>query len=342
MEWKLEEFQFELEEDLIAKYPARNREDSRLLTLNREKKEMKIEDRFSKIFDYLREGDILVFNNTKVSKRRVYLLTKSGRIHESVLLEEREGSWYTLIRNSSKLRNGDILYDTSGKIEFHFSRRSDGRIYLKPSKSLTEEIFETIGSIPIPPYLKRKADLSDEVRYQTVYAKVPGSVAAPTAGLHFTDSLKNSLLEKGIKILEITLRVGYGTFAPLQEFQIQNKKLHKEDYHISEECAEILNEFKGKSRIISVGSTTLRALESAFDKEKKKFTPGNHSTDIFLYPGDNIESIDGLITNFHLPGSSILLLVAAFASKELVMKAYNLAIQNKMRFYSYGDSMLII
>jgi S-adenosylmethionine:tRNA ribosyltransferase-isomerase len=342
MEWKLEEFQFDLDEDLIAKYPARNREDSRLLSLDREKGEMKIEDKFSAIQDYLREGDILVFNNTKVSKRRLYLLTKNGRIHESILLEEREGSWYTLIRNSSKLRNGDILYDTSGKIEFHFLRRRDGRIYLKPSKVLTEEIFESIGSIPIPPYLKRKADLSDEERYQTVYAKVPGSVAAPTAGLHFTDSLKNTLLQKGIKILEITLSVGYGTFAPLQESQIQEKKLHKEEYHISEECAEILNKFKGKSRIISVGTTTLRALESSFDKVEKRYISGSHSTDIFLYPGDNIESIDGLITNFHLPGSSILLLVAAFASKELVMKAYNLAIQNKMRFYSYGDSMLII
>ena len=342
MDWKLEEFQFDLEEDLIAKYPAHNREDSRLLSLDRVKGELKIEDKFSSIQDYLREGDILVFNNTRVSKRRVYLLTKSGRIHESIFLEEREGSWYTLIRNSSKLRNGNILYDTSGKIEFHFLRRSDGRNYLRPSKELTEDIFESIGSIPIPPYLKRKADSSDEVRYQTVFAKVPGSVAAPTAGLHFTESLNNTLLQKGIKILEITLRVGYGTFAPLQESQIQEKKLHKEEYHISEECAETLNEFKSKSRIISVGSTTLRALESSFHKEDKRFIAGNHSTEIFLYPGDTIESIDGLITNFHLPGSSILLLVAAFASKELVMKAYNMAIQNKMRFYSYGDAMLII
>lgn len=342
MEWKLEEFQFDLDEDLIAKYPPRNREDSRLLTLNRNNGEIKIEDNFSAILNYLREGDILVFNNTKVSKRRVYLLTEKGRIHECVFLEEREGSWYTLIRNSSKLRNGHILYDTSGKIEFLFSRRSDGRLYLKPSKPLTEEIFETIGSIPIPPYLKRKAEPSDEVRYQTVFAKVPGSVAAPTAALHFTEPLKNSLLERGIKILEITLRVGYGTFAPLEESQIQNKKLHREEYHISEECAEILNEYKGKTRIIAVGSTTLRALESSYDKEERKYRHGSHSTEIFLYPGDKIESIDGLFTNFHLPGSSIILLVAAFGTKELVMKAYHLAIQNKMRFFSYGDSMLII
>jgi S-adenosylmethionine:tRNA ribosyltransferase-isomerase len=211
-----------------------------------------------------------------------------------------------------------------------------------PSEDLTEEVFDRIGTIPIPPYLRRRAESSDEVRYQTVYAKVPGSVAAPTAGLHFTESLKTSLSNMGVGLAELTLSVGYGTFAPLEESQILEKKLHEESYEISESTAKLLNQTRKKGRIIAVGTTTLRALESSYEKSTNTYKSGTASTDIFITPDDTIASIDGLVTNFHLPASSIILLVAAFAGKDLVMKAYHKAIAEKYRFYSYGDAMLIL
>jgi S-adenosylmethionine:tRNA ribosyltransferase-isomerase len=341
MTWSLQDYNFELEDALIARFPPPHREDARLLVVNRATSSLQSEPNFPCLLSYLQKGDLLVFNNTKVSKRRVFLRTPKGKLHECIFLEENKGAWYCLVRNSAKIKEGDLLQEVSGHIEFRYSR-SGGKSYLLPSEALTEEVFDRIGTIPIPPYLRRRAESSDEVRYQTVYAKVPGSVAAPTAGLHFTESLKTSLSNMGVGLAELTLSVGYGTFAPLEESQILEKKLHSESYEISESTAKLLNQTRKKGRIIAVGTTTLRALESSYEKSTNTYKSGTASTDIFITPDDTIASIDGLVTNFHLPASSILLLVAAFTGKDLVMKAYHKAIAEKYRFYSYGDAMLIL
>lgn len=338
--WNLDEFDFLLEENLIARYPPVVRGGSRLLTLACKTGAMQIEDSFSSIRKYVRPGDIFVLNNTRVSKRRVFLLTPAGRIHESVFLEEQGEIWKVLIRNLSKLKAGEVLSDASGYFQFELIRLGE-ETFLRPSVKLTEDIFEKIGTIPIPPYLKRKAEPLDELRYQTVYASVPGSVAAPTAGLHFTTELKEELKTLGILFLEVTLRVGYGTFAPLTVSQIEKKELHEESYYIPPGVAEILNQNYKKNRIISVGTTTLRALESAWEVSEKKFREGHSSTKKFITPEDRIHTIDGLITNFHLPKSSLLLLVSALTGKDLLLAAYRKAIENRMKFFSYGDAMFI-
>jgi S-adenosylmethionine:tRNA ribosyltransferase-isomerase len=342
MNWNLEDYTFELDDSLIAKYPPAERGDSRLMVLQRSPANIQSYPKFSALEEHLREGDLLVFNNTKVSKRRVFLQTPKGRLHECIFLEEVGDEWYCLLRNSSKVKEGNVLFDVSGHIEFTFSRR-EGKSFLKPSEPLSEAVFDRIGTIPIPPYLKRRADSSDEVRYQTVYAKVPGSVASPTAGLHFTDSLKEALTSKGVQMTELTLSVGYGTFAPLEESQIREKKLHRESFEISESTADLLTKSRARGkRILAVGTTTLRALESCYQPSTGLYKSGSASTEIFITPEDTIRSIDGLLTNFHLPASSILLLVAAFVGKDLLLRSYQQAIQERYRFYSYGDAMLIL
>lgn len=338
--WNLDEFDFPLEEELIARYPPMVRGTSRLLRVHCKTGSMQIENSFSEIQRYLKPGDILVLNNTRVSKRRVFLLTQSGRIHESIFLEDLGETWRVLLRNVSKLKKGEVLSDGSGNFQFELIRK-DEAIFLRPSAKLTEDIFEKIGTIPIPPYLKRNAEPLDEVRYQTVYASVPGSVAAPTAGLHFTSELKEELSRKGILFMEVTLRVGYGTFAPLTVSQIEKKELHEESYYIPPDVAEVLNRNYKKNRIISVGTTTLRALESSWDTIHLRFREGHASTKKFIMPDDRIQTVDGLITNFHLPKSSLLLLVSALTGKKLLMDAYRKAIENRMKFFSYGDAMFL-
>jgi S-adenosylmethionine:tRNA ribosyltransferase-isomerase len=344
--WNIDDFQFDLDESLIAKYPKKERDESKLMILNRKENQVISESSFTSILNYLTPGDTLVFNNTKVSKRRMYLLTENRRIHEVVFLEisayPKKNSWYCLVRNSSKLKMGEKLIDLSGKYEFIYERGTSGRSYLTPSLDINEEIFDQIGTVPIPPYLKRRSEEIDEVRYQTIFAKVPGSVASPTAGLHFTDKLKSMLTQKGIEIVEITLTVGYGTFAPLEQNQLESKKLHPEEFTISTEVANKLNMNRKKGRIISIGTTTLRALESSFDKDSNSYISKTDKTTLFLGPGDTIKSIDGLLTNFHLPKSSLMFLVAAFAGKDFIMSSYLKAIQERFRFFSYGDAMLIL
>ncbi len=342
----LSEYNFHLPEELIARYPSKKRDESKLLILNRQSKSIEMEIAFKNIEKYLVAGDILVYNQTRVSKRRVYLKNKSGREFECIFLEKflhsENEKWKCLIKNVRKLKIGETLFSTQENIYFTLNRNEAGDIFLLPSISITEEIFDQIGTIPIPPYLKRKAEEADTERYQTIFAETPGSVAAPTAGLHFTDELKLRLQEKGILLTEVELCIGYGTFSPITEEQIKIKKLHEEEFFIPEKTMQLLNEAKGKQRIISIGTTTLRTLESAYDRNKKQYTKSSGITNLFIQPGDPVESIDGLITNFHLPESSLLLLVAAFAGKEFILEAYRKAIENKMRFYSYGDAMLIL
>lgn len=342
----LTEYNFHLPEELIARYPAEKRDESRLMVVNRKTGAIHIEPFFKNIENFFVNNDILVFNQTRVSKRRVYLKNKSGKEFECIFLEKslREGkeAWKCLVKNVRKLKPNEKILSNQDEIYFTLNRNEMGDIFLFPSVPITENIFEAIGTIPIPPYLKRKAEDEDNKRYQTIFAKSPGSVAAPTAGLHFTEELKSRLHSKGVLFTDVELCIGYGTFSPVTEKQIQEKKLHEEEFRIPEKTLNILNAAKGKQRIISLGTTTFRTLESSYDATTKCYTKSEGITNLFVQPGDKVESIDGLITNFHLPESSLLLLVSAFAGKELILEAYRKAIENKMRFYSYGDAMLIV
>ncbi|TGK08923.1 tRNA preQ1(34) S-adenosylmethionine ribosyltransferase-isomerase QueA [Leptospira fletcheri] len=342
----LSEYSFNLPEDLIAKVPASDRDGSRLLVLSSPDGVLKEEPFFSEILKYLKEGDVLVANSTRVARRRVFLRTPSGRRHEALFLDPsgRPNEWRALVRNSKKLKSGTVLQDEiSGRFSFTVTGREEEFTYLTASPDFMEIDFETIGRIPIPPYFKRESSEEDSVRYQTVYSKILGSVAAPTAGLHFTPELLERIRTLGVEFAELELRVGYGTFSTLTATQFREKKLHEEFFSISSEVAETLRLAKKQGRrIISVGTTTLRALEAAYDSKTRSFLSGESSTRLFLQPGDPILSCDCLITNFHLPESSLLLLVCAFAGKDAVLNAYRYALQNGFRFYSYGDAMLLL
>lgn len=343
----LTEYKFDLPEELIARYPVDVRDESRLMIVNRNTNSIQIEPMFKNIINYLDSKDLLVYNQTRVSKRRVYLRSDSGREFETIFLENKNSdkkTWKCLVKNVRKLKQGDTLVSIDPSISFRLERNSEGDIYLFSAIEITEDIFEKIGTIPIPPYLKRKADAKDNERYQTIFAKSSGSVAAPTAGLHFTDELKSEIQKKGATFTEVELCIGYGTFSPLTEKQIQEKKLHEEEFYIPEKSFHFLNEAKKdhSKRIIAIGTTSLRTLESSYEKSSKSFLRKQGITDIFIQPGDLVESINGLITNFHLPESSLLLLVSAFAGRDLILEAYHTAIKEKMRFFSYGDAMLIL
>lgn len=330
---------------MIAKYPSEKRDESHLMLINKKTGSIKIEPHFKNIKNYLQKGDTLVYNNTKVSKRRFYLTSSKGRIHECIFLEKNDTkddseTWKCILAKSGKLKCGERLFHN--KDSFVFIGLENSNAIIQSEFVLTEEFFEKNGNIPIPPYLKRKAEDSDNSRYQTIFADLSGSVAAPTAALHFTDELKAQLLDFGVEFIGANLTIGYGTFAKVTEEQIQNKKLHSERYTLSPGVAENLNSQKqNKHRIISIGTTTLRVLETCYDSQNAVFVPGSSSTELFITPEDSVCSIDALVTNFHLPGSSLIMLVAAFAGTELLMEAYHKAIENKMRFYSYGDAMLI-
>ncbi|EQA35908.1 S-adenosylmethionine:tRNA ribosyltransferase-isomerase [Leptospira inadai serovar Lyme str. 10] len=341
----LSEFSFDLPENQIAKHPSSRRDESRLLVLDRKEDTLLEEVSFASVRNHLKKGDVLIANTARVSKRRVYLKTISGRRHEALFLSGgNDNIWKALIRNSKKLKEGTpLVAEESASLEFIVLNKEEEFTFLKCTSDFREEDFESIGKIPIPPYFKRESSEEDSIRYQTVYAKNLGSVAAPTAGLHFTTELLSEIRNAGIDFVELELRVGYGTFQPLSQEHFREKKLHEESYFISTEVSEILNSAKEAGRrIVSVGTTTLRALESSYDPQTRRFRAGEDTTRLFLQPGDRISSCDGLITNFHLPESSLLLLVCAFAGKERVLSAYRYAVKNGFRFFSYGDAMLLL
>ncbi len=347
LEETLADYDFPLDESRIAKFPVATRDESKLLVLNRNSGQITDLAQFKQIESYLVPGDVLVYNETKVSKRRVFLSTPRGRIHESVFIESRdpEGKeWICILKNRKKLKLGDVLFPSASENHFCIYSGNDGDLSILQFKEKVDEIdFEIWGNIPIPPYLKRMATKEDEERYQTIFAKQLGSVAAPTAGLHFTESLRAKLEGNGVQFLPVQLQIGYGTFQPLNEEQWQEKKLHKETFEVTAETATILNGARKEGRrIISVGTTSLRVLETIFEKENQVYVAGKGETDIFMSPGDIIFSVQGLITNFHLPRSSLLLLVSTFVGKELTMKAYHHALEKNYRFYSYGDAMLLV
>lgn len=340
---KVSEFNYELPEELIAQTPLEKRDESRLMVLNRE--EQTIEHKtFKDIIDYLKPGDVLVRNNTKVIPARLYGKKETGANVEFLLLNNQEGDiWECIVRPGNKLHVGtkvifgeglltaeilEILPGGTRKVKFYYN-------------GIFNEILDQIGLMPLPPYIHES--LKEKDRYQTVYAKYEGSAAAPTAGLHFTPELLKKLEEKGVIIANVTLHVGIGTFRPVKEDTVEKHEMHSEHFYIKQEDVEKINKAKQEGRrVIAVGTTSCRVLESVADEKKGMVKQIEDDTEIFIYPGYKFKCIDGLITNFHLPQSTLLMLVSALAGKEYIMNAYNEAVKEKYRFFSFGDAMFII
>ncbi|MDO5708317.1 MAG: tRNA preQ1(34) S-adenosylmethionine ribosyltransferase-isomerase QueA [Andreesenia angusta] len=339
---KKSDFNFELPEELIAQFPIENRSDSRLLVLD--KKTGEIEDKkFTDIIEYLESGDTLVLNDTKVIPARLFgRREKTGGAVEILLLKNLEGNrWETLVKPGKKAKIGYRIEFGDGilKCEIKDIIEDGKRIVEFEYEGIFNEILDRLGEMPLPPYIHEK--LEDKNRYQTIYAKNEGSAAAPTAGLHFTQEILEKIKAKGINIVYLTLHVGLGTFRPVKEENINNHIMHTEHYEISEKAAEIINKTKEKGKnIIAVGTTSVRTLESCVD-ENNRIIPKADSTDIFIYPGYKFKIVDKIITNFHLPESTLIMLVSAMANRENVLKAYEYAIEEEYRFFSFGDCMFI-
>ncbi|MBA2333778.1 MAG: tRNA preQ1(34) S-adenosylmethionine ribosyltransferase-isomerase QueA [Acidobacteriota bacterium] len=341
----LSDFQFVLPENLIAQQPLEKRESSRMLVVDRASRSLRNEE-FLHFPDYLNKGDVLVLNNTKVFPARLWGKSETGAGIEIFLVEEIEDKvWLTLARPARRLHPGKKIFfgdvlsaeviekTANGKIIVNFQADGDFR-----------EALQEIGKTPLPPYIKRdkEQDETDRERYQTVYAKKSGAIAAPTAGLHFTPQIMDEIRGRGVEIVEITLHVGYGTFEPVRVSELSEHKVSPERFEIEETAAEILNKAKkGARRIVAVGTTTARALESVVSKHGK-FTAGKSLADITVKPGYRFLAVDALLTNFHLPQSSLLVLVSTFGGHELIMDSYKHAVISGYRFYSYGDCMLIV
>ena len=339
---KTADFDYELPEELIAQTPLKNRDESRLMILDKENQTLKHEV-FKNIIDYLTCGDVLVLNDTKVLPARLIGEKQETKaIIELLLLQNIEyDTWECLAKPVKRLRIGTIIEFGDGKLKAKIDKiLEDGIVHVSfIYEGIFLEILEELGQMPLPPYIHKK--LNDNSRYQTIYAKNVGSAAAPTAGLHFTNELLEKIKDKGVIIEYITLHVGLGTFRPVVVDDVKKHKMHSEYYSMNEKCAHTLNlAKKEKRRIIAVGTTTTRTLETIAAKYNE-FKCISGTTDIFIYPGYTFKGIDALITNFHLPKSTLLMLVSALASKEFIMKAYKEAIENKYRFFSFGDAMFI-
>lgn len=338
---KTSDFTFELPQELIAQEPCDKRGKDRLLVLDKRTGdyEDKLIDDFIDIID---KDSILVVNNSKVRKARTFATSETGGKVEFLFLEEIDKfTWNCMVSKSKKQRIGK-KYSFSDNLEAEIvDSLEDSTKVVKFNKEISEEWFLKNGHVPLPPYIKREDSFSDERRYQTVYAKNEGSVAAPTAGLHFTDEIIEKIKAKGVKIVEITLHVGMGTFMPVRSENLDDHDMHYERYSISEEVAKIINEAKiNGQKIVATGTTSVRTLESAVD-ENGKLKSGMGRTNLFIKPGYTFKIVDQLLTNFHTPESTLLVLVSAFAKKENIMRAYNHAIDKKYRFFSYGDAMFI-
>ena len=340
---KTSDFFYDLPEELIAQDPLEDRTASRLLVLNRETGaiEHKI---FSDVIDYLNEGDCLVINNTRVIPARLIGEKEGtgGKVEVLLLKRRANDVWETLVKPGKKLRPGARVTFGDGRLKAEILEIAEegNRLVRFYYEGIFEEILDSLGEMPLPPYITHK--LEDKEMYQTVYAKYDGSAAAPTAGLHFTKELLSKIEEKGIKIASITLHVGLGTFRPVKVDDVNNHHMHTEWYEVNAEAADIINETKRNGgRVICVGTTSCRTIESVAD-ENGYMKAKTGETDIFIYPGYKFKVMDGLITNFHLPESTLVMLVSAFAGKENVLAAYETAVKEKYRFFSFGDAMLLI
>lgn len=339
---KLSDFNYDLPKELIAQVPIEKRDEARLMVLNKQEKtiEHKI---FKDILDYLKPGDCIVRNNTKVIPARLYgVKEETGANVEFLLLNRIEGDiWEVMVRPGKKLMPGVKVNFGDGLLKAEVLDKMEGgsRKVKFDYDGIFNEILDQIGLMPLPPYIKEK--LEKKEMYQTVYAKYDGSAAAPTAGLHFTEDLLNQIKLKGVEIANVTLHVGIGTFRPVKEENIEDHDMHTEHYYIKQEDAEKINNTKKTGgRIIAVGTTSCRVLESVADENGfVKEVEGD--TNIFIYPGYKFKCIDGLITNFHLPESTLVMLVSALAGREFILNSYNEAVKEKYRFFSFGDAMFI-
>lgn len=344
---KLSEFDYELPEELIAQFPAQKRDFSRLLVLD--KNTGNIEHKhFYDIVDYLGENDVLVLNNTRVIPARIFAKKQTGANIEIFLLKEvQKNTWEVLLRPAKRVKNGDVLSVNEALSVRLEEKLSEGKALVSMIyEGDIFEILDKVGRVPLPPYIERKMtddqlEKLDYERYQTVYAKNKGSVAAPTAGLHFTEEILEKLKDKGVQVCYVTLNVGLGTFKPVNAENIEDHKMDNEAFEITVEAAEIIsNGIKAGKRIVAVGTTSTRTLETAFQKYGE-IKATKDSSEMFIYPGYEFNVVDALITNFHLPKSTLIMLVSALAGKDKIFSAYKEAISEKYRFYSYGDCMLI-
>ena len=349
---RIEDFDYELPEELIAQTPMEQRDKCRLMVLDREHKT--VEHRhFYDILNYVNQGDCLVLNDSRVIPARMYGTKESTGAHIEMLLIKRiEGDrWECMVRPGKRLHDGDtVLFEgrtgtvLRAEIFGYHDPENGTRLVEFSYDGIFMEVLEDIGSMPLPPYITRPAEDSDKEMYQTVYSRIDGSVAAPTAGLHFTKELLQKAQEKGVRIAYVTLHVGIGTFRPVKVDVIEEHKMHFEECSIDEKNASVINETIEKGgRIISVGTTSTRTLESMAVPEDGRYRikAGETSTGIFIYPGYSFKVVDALITNFHLPKSTLIMLVSALYDREEILKAYKIAVEERYRFFSYGDAMLI-
>lgn len=346
---KVEDFDYELPERFIAQKPVEKRDSSKLMVLDR-KNDTISHRHFSDILEYLNEGDCLVLNNSKVIPARLFGEKESTGVKVEFLLIKRiEGdTWETMVRPGRRLKKGDRVKFGEDFAAVIKDYGNDGtRIVEFEYKGIFMERLEELGNMPLPPYIERPDNSDDRERYQTVYCKDEGSVAAPTAGLHFTEELLKKAEEKGVKLVYVTLHVGIGTFRPVKCEDVEDHHMHFEEYHIDKEAADTINSVKRNGgRVIAVGTTSTRTLESAayFDEKEERYllNAGTDSTGIFIYPGYEFKMIDSLITNFHLPKSTLLMLISALYDREKILAAYEEAKTHDYRFFSYGDAMLIL
>ena len=346
---RIDEFDYTLPEELIAQRPSEKRDVCRLMVLDMENKTVD-HKHFYDVLDYLGEGDCMVLNNSKVLPARLFgEKVGTGAKVEFLLIKRLEGDkWETMVRPGRRLKPGDSVQFGENFIAHILDYGEDGtRIVEFEYEGIFMERLEELGKMPLPPYIERESTLEDKDMYQTVYCKEEGSVAAPTAGLHFTEELLEKVAAKGVKLAYVTLHVGIGTFRPVKCDKVEDHHMHFEEYFIDEETANIINEtILAGGRIVSVGTTSTRTLESAayLDETSGKYLvkSGADSTDIFIYPGYQFKIVEALITNFHLPKSTLLMLISALYDREEILKAYHEAVEEQYRFFSYGDAMLII
>jgi len=340
----IEEFDFDLPEDLIAQTPLQDRTASRLLVLDKQTGDIR-HRHFPDILDYLKPGDCLVLNDTRVLPARLYgIKAETGAKVELLLLEQKDGDvWEALVKPARKVKKGTEITFGDNLLKAVCTEELDhgGRIFEFVYDGIFYEILDQLGEMPLPPYIKEQ--LPEKERYQTVYAKEQGSAAAPTAGLHFTNDLLEEIKQRGIHVAFLTLHVGLGTFRPVSADTVEDHVMHSEFYRLGADTANLLNETKENGgRIIAVGTTSTRTLETIARDTDGTFKAASGWTDIFIYPPYTYRAIDGLITNFHLPKSTLIMLVSALAGKENVLNAYKVAVEEKYRFFSFGDAMLII
>ena len=341
------DFYFDLPDSLIAQEPSEKRGEDRLLVLDKNSGEYK-DMMMSDFPSLLPENSVLVVNNSKVRKARTYAESvETGGVVELLCLgKNSKGAWKAMVTKSKRQKKGKrfVWKDSEGKAYVYAvieKENDDGTRDVRFDSDIDESFFQTLGHVPLPPYIKREDNWKDENRYQTIYAKKEGSVAAPTAGLHFTPEIMEKIKERGIKIYEVTLHVGAGTFLPVRSEEIENHHMHTESYEISPETAEELNKAKREGKtIVAVGTTSIRTLESASD-ENGVLTSLKGDTSIFIYPGYKFKFVDNLLTNFHTPESTLLMLVSALAGKDHILTSYRHAVEEKYRFFSYGDAMFI-